>query len=270
MEIFEFQFMRRAFLVGIILAIIIPCIGVVIVLKRLSMIGDAISHTSLAGITFGLVFNINPILASVIFCILAALSIEYIRKKIAKYEEMSIAIIMSLSVGLAGLLSGFVANNVNFNSFLFGSIVAISDFELKLIIIIGLISILTFILLYKEIFYITFNERLARLSGVPVRRINFIFTILTAITISISARTVGALIVSSMIVIPVATSLQIAGSYKKTIIYSVLFNLLWTIAGIFISYYFGLKPGATIVLIGIFGFSMIVILKNICIRLKIY
>ena len=249
MEIFQFDFMRRAFLVGIILAIIIPCIGVIIVLKRLSMIGDAISHTSLAGITFGLVFNINPILASVIFCIIAALSIEYIRKKISKYGEMSIAIIMSLSVSVAGLLSGFVSNNANFNSFLFGSIVAISDFELKLIIIIGLISILIFILLYKEIFYITFNEKLARLSG--VRRINFIFTILTAITISISARTVGALIVSSMIVLPVAFSLQIAGSYKQTIIFSVIFNLLWTIVGIFFSYYFGLKPGATIVLISL-------------------
>ena len=269
MEIFQFDFMRRAFLVGIILAIIIPCIGVIIVLKRLSMIGDAISHTSLAGITFGLVFNINPILASVIFCILAALSIEYIRKKISKYEEMSIAIILSLSVGLAGLLSGFVGNNANFNSFLFGSIVAISDFELKLIIIIGLISISVFILLYKGIFYITFNERLARLSGVPVRRINFIFVILTAVTISISARTVGALIVSSMIVIPVASSLQIAGSYKKTIIYSVLFNLLWTIIGIFISYYFGLKPGATIVLISIINFLIIIVLKSVLSARKI-
>lgn len=263
MEIFQFDFMRRAFLVGIILAIIIPCIGVVIVLKRLSMIGDAISHTSLAGITFGLVFNINPILASVIFCIIAALSIEYIRKKISKYGEMSIAIIMSLSVSVAGLLSGFVSNNANFNSFLFGSIVAISDFELKLIIIIGLISILIFILLYKEIFYITFNEKLARLSGVPVRRINFIFTILTAITISISARTVGSLIVSSMIVLPVAFSLQIAGSYKQTIIFSVIFNLLWTIVGIFFSYYFGLKPGATIVLISLISFLISVIKEKI-------
>lgn len=263
MEIFRYDFMRRAFLVGIILAIIIPCIGVVIVLKRLSMLGDALSHTSLAGITFGLVFNINPILASVIFCILAALSIEYIRKKISKYGEMSIAIIMSLSVGTAGLLSGFVQNGANFNGFLFGSIVAISDFELKLIVIIGAISMLAFVLLYKEIFYITFNERLARLSGVPVRRINFIFAILTAVAISISARTVGALIVSSMLVIPAACSMQIAGSYKKTIIYSVIFNLLFTVFGIFISFYFGLKPGATIVLISVISFLIIIILKNI-------
>ena len=263
MEIFEYDFMRKAFLVGIMLAVIIPSIGVVVVLKRLSMIGDAISHTSLAGVTFGLVFNINPIVASIIFCILSALSIEFIRKKISKYGEMSISIIMSLSIGVAGLLSGFVANNSNFNSFLFGSIVAISDFELKLVILISSVSILIFIFLYKEIFYITFNEKLAKLSGVPVNRINFIFTILTAVTVSISARAVGALIVSSMMVVPVACSMQLANSYKKTIIYAILFNLFFTILGIFISYYQGLKPGATIVLISIITFIIIILLKSV-------
>lgn len=261
MEIFQYEFMRRAFLVGVLLAVIIPSIGVVVVLKRLSMIGDAISHTSLAGVTFGLVFNINPILASMIFCVLSALSIEFIRKKIARYGEMSIAIIMSFAVGLAGLLSGFVSNNANFNSFLFGSIVAISDFELKLVVIISIISMLIFIFLYKEIFYITFNERLAKLSGVPVNRINFIFTILTAIVVSISARAVGALIVSSMMVVPVACSMQVANSYKKTIIYAVLFNLVFTVLGIFLSYYEGLKPGSTIVLISVISFVLIAVIK---------
>ncbi|WP_295162198.1 metal ABC transporter permease [uncultured Brachyspira sp.] len=262
MEIFEYDFMRKAFLVGIMLAVIIPCIGIVVVLKRLSMMGDALSHTSLAGVTFGLVFNINPIAASIIFCILSALSIEFIRKKISKYSEMSISIIMSASVSIAGILSGFVQNNSNFNSFLFGSIVAISDFELKLIILISSISILIFILLYKEIFYIAFNERLAKLSGVPVSRINFIFTILTAVTVSISARTIGALIVSSMMVVPIACSMQIADSYKKTIIYAVLFNLFFTVSGIFISYYKGLKPGAAIVLISIISFIIIILFKS--------
>ncbi|MEI0580049.1 metal ABC transporter permease [Brachyspira pilosicoli] len=261
MEIFQYEFMRRAFLVGVLLAVIIPSIGVVVVLKRLSMIGDAISHTSLAGVTFGLVFNINPILASMIFCVLSALSIEFIRKKIARYGEMSIAIIMSFAIGLAGLLSGFVSNNANFNSFLFGSIVAISDFELKLVVFISIISMLIFIFLYKEIFYIAFNERLAKLSGVPVNRINFIFTILTAVVVSISARAVGALIVSSMMVVPVACSMQIANSYKKTIIYAVLFNLAFTVLGIFISYYEGLKPGSTIVLISVVSFVLIAIIK---------
>ena len=93
-EIFEYDFMRRAFVVGILLAVIIPCIGIIVVLKRLSMIGDALSHTSLAGVAAGLIIGINPILGSIIACTLAALGIEAIRKKIPKYAEMSIAIVM--------------------------------------------------------------------------------------------------------------------------------------------------------------------------------
>lgn len=122
--------MQRAFLVGILLALIIPCVGIVIVLKRLSMIGDALSHTSLAGVAAGLLFNINPVLGATAACVAAAFGIEAIRKKLPRYAEMSIAIILSAGVGLAGVLSGFVRSAASFNSFLFGSIVAISDGEL--------------------------------------------------------------------------------------------------------------------------------------------
>ena len=107
-KMFEYTFMRKAFVVGILLAIIVPCIGIIVVLKRLSMMGDALSHSSLAGIAAGLVLSINPVLGAVITSLIAAFSIEFIRKKIPKYSEMSIAIIMSAGVGLAGVLSGFV------------------------------------------------------------------------------------------------------------------------------------------------------------------
>ena len=146
MEIFQYAFMRRAFIVGIILAIIIPCIGVTVVLKRLSMMGDALSHSSLAGVTIGLLLGINPVLGAMISCIVAAFGIEIIRKKIPQHAEIAIAIIMSTGIGIAGVLSGFVKNTANFNSFLFGSIVAISDFELYLVIGIGLVVLLAFIL----------------------------------------------------------------------------------------------------------------------------
>ena len=119
MEILEYDFMRRAFIVGILLAIIIPCIGIVVVLKRLSMISDALSHSSLAGVAAGLILGINPIVGAVITCVVSALSIEVIRKKIPRYSEMSIAIVMSAGIGLAGVLSGFVKSAANFNSFLF-------------------------------------------------------------------------------------------------------------------------------------------------------
>ncbi len=264
--IWEYDFMQRAFLVGILLAVIVPCIGIIVVLKRLSMIGDALSHTSLAGVAAGLILGINPILGAVATCIAAALGIEAIRKKIPKYSEMSIAIVMSAGVGLAGVLSGFVKNAANFNSFLFGSIVAISDFEVILVACISCAVLLAFVFLYKELFYIALDERGARLAGIPVGAINFIFTILTAVTVSVAARTVGALIVSSLMVVPAACAMQFGKSYKQTVVYSVLFAVIFTIAGLFLSYYLRLKPGGTIVLIGVLFFIVILLLKKLFAR----
>ena len=227
------------------------------------MIGDALSHNSLAGVAAGLVMGINPIVGAMISSIIAALAIEYIRKKIPRYSEMSIAIIMSAGVGLAGILSGFIDNSANFNSFLFGSIVAISDFELYLVIVISLCVMLSFIFLFKELFFISLDERSARLAGIPVKSINFIFTILTAITVSVAARTVGALIVSSLMVVPVACAMQFGKSYKQTVLYSVFFAVLFTISGLFLSYYAGLKPGGTIVLIGVVALLGILFAKKV-------
>ncbi len=266
MAILEYDFMRRAFLAGILLAVIVPCIGIIVVLKRLSMMGDALSHTSLAGVAAGLVMGINPILGAVVACIAAALGIEAIRKRIPKFSEMSIAIIMSAGIGLAGVLSGFVKNAANFNSFLFGSIVAISDFEMVLVVCISCAVLLTFLLLYKELFYIALDERSARLAGIPVKSINFIFTILTAVTVSIAARTVGALIVSSLMVVPVACGMQVGKSYQQTVLYSILFAVCFTIAGLFLSYYLRLKPGGTIVLIGVLCLVVLLLVKRVLAR----
>ena len=216
MSIFEYPFMQRAFLVGILLALIIPCVGIVIVLKRLSTIGDALSHTSLAGVAAGLLFNINPVLGATAACVAAAFGIEAIRKKLPRYAEMSIAIILSAGVGLAGVLSGFVRSAASFNSFLFGSIVAISDGELYTVAVVSGIIVLAFLFLYKELFYLALDERAARMSGIPVGIINSVFTVLIAVTVSIAARTVGALIVSSMMVVPVACGMQLGRSYKQT------------------------------------------------------
>jgi zinc transport system permease protein len=263
MTIFQYDFMHRAFIVGILLAIIIPCIGIVIVLKRLSLIGDALSHTSLAGVAAGLIIGINPILGATIACILGALSIEVIRKKFPKYSEMAIAVMMSAGVGLAGVLSGFVKSSVNFNSFLFGSIVAISNFELMMVIIVSLVVIIMFVFLYKELFYVAFDEQAARLAGIPIKMVNFIFTILTAVTVSIAARTVGALIISSLMVVPVACAMQLGKSYKGTVIYAVCFAVIFTVLGLFVSYYARLKPGGTIVLVGVICLILILGLKGI-------
>ena len=262
MSIFEYPFMQRAFLVGILLALIIPCVGIVIVLKRLSMIGDALSHTSLAGVAAGLLFNINPAA-----CVAAAFGIEAIRKKLPRYAEMSIAIILSAGVGLAGVLSGFVRSAASFNSFLFGSIVAISDGELYTVAVVSGIIVLAFLFLYKELFYLALDERAARMSGIPVGIINSVFTVLIAVTVSIAARTVGALIVSSMMVVPVACGMQLGRSYKQTVLWSIAFAEGFTVGGLFLSYYGGLKPGGTIVLLGVACLLLLLILKPLFARL---
>jgi len=263
LEIFQYDFMQKAFLVGILIAIITPSIGVVVVLKRLSMIGDSLSHNSLAGVAAGLAFGINPILGAVLFSIAAAFGIERIRKSFPKYSEIAIAVIMSTGIGLAGILSGFVKNSANFNSFLFGSIVAISDFELYLVVGLSIIVILAVVFLYKELFYITFDEESARLAGIPLKSINVIFTLLTAVTISVSARTVGTLVISSLMVLPVATAMQIAKSYKQTVIYSIIFAIIFTVLGLYISYYADSKPGGTIVIVGVLTLICVLLYKNV-------
>ncbi|MFV0527852.1 MAG: metal ABC transporter permease [Lachnospiraceae bacterium] len=268
MSILQYGFMQRAIIVGILLAIAAPCVGMTIVLKRKSMIGDALSHSSLAGVALGLLLGINPILGATGICIMAALAIEAIQKKIPRYSEMAISIIMSAGIGLAGVLSGFVKNSANFNSFLFGSIVSVSMAEVWAVAGISCAVILIVFVLYQELFYISFDERAARLSGVPVRTVNFIFTLLTALTVSVSSRTVGALIVSSLLVLPIACSMQLERSYKFTIISAIGFSVFFTLFGLIFSYYAQWKPGGTIVLTGVICFILLVTIKSVLRRIR--
>ncbi len=262
-NIFAYEFMHRAFLVAVLIALIAPCIGTTIVLKRLSAIGDAASHSALAGIAFGIVMGINPVLGAVIFAVLAVLGIELFRRKFSYYPELATVIIMSAGIGLTAVVSGFITDSSeNLNSFLFGSIVAISDFELYMTIALAAVVIIVTRLLSKEIFYITFDESAAELAGVPVKSINFIIMVLTAITVSVASRAVGALMISSLLVIPVAAAMMIAKSYRGTLILSVVFAELFTILGLFISFYADLRPGGTIVLLGVIALVVLMLIKG--------
>lgn len=262
LSIFDYEFMRRAFFVAALISVIAPCIGVVIVLKRLSAIGDAASHSALAGIAFGLAVGINPIVGAVIFAFAAVMSIEGFRKIFGKYAEISTAVVLSAGVGLTALFSGFVKNASNFNSFMFGSIVAISDFEMYLTVILCAAVIIVSVWLYRELYYITFDEEAAQLSGIHVKRINFVFMLLTAVTVSVASRTVGALMISSLMVIPVACGMIIAKSYKQTFIYSVIFAFIFTLSGLFISYYLDLRPGGSIVIIGVITLIIMAVISR--------
>lgn len=248
-EILQHDFLRNAFLIGTLLAVIIPCIGLTVVLRRLSMIGETLAHTSLAGVTLGLLMGFNPTLCATIYCVAAAFGIEFLRKRFPQYAELAIALILSMGVGLTGVLSSFVTNAASFQSFLFGSIITVTPFELRLVIVLSAVVFSLFVLLYRELFYLAFDESAARLAGIPVGTINCLFTLLTAVTISVAARTVGALIVSSLLVIPAAAAMQLERSYRFTLIFAILFSIVTMNAGLYVSYFTETQPGGTIVLL---------------------
>lgn len=261
-DIFSYGFMIRAFIVAIVVGIIAPCIGAPIVLKRLSAIGDATSHSALAGICAGLIMGINPIVGAVVFSIVAVLSIEGLRRLIGSYSEIAPVVIMSAGIGLSAVLSGFVKSSADLNGFLFGSIVSISDFELYMTLGLGIIVVAVSALLYKELFYISFDEEAASLCGMPVKAINFVIMLLTAITVSVASRAVGALMVSSLLVIPISCGMTVAKSYKNMLILSIIFALVFTVSGLFISFYLDIRPGGTIVLLGVITLVIMLVVSR--------
>lgn len=251
LDIFEYEFMRRAFIVGTFLAIILPCMGLPIVLKRLSMIGDTLSHSSLAGLTVGLAFGIHPLLSAILACIIAGLSIEFIRNRLRAYQEISTVIILAASVGLAGIFTSLIGNTNSLSSYLFGSIVTISDLEYIIVSLVSLLVLIIYIVLYRRIYISVFDPKAAHILGININIINFMITFLSAITISISAKTIGSLIVSSLLVIPVICSMQFAKTYRNTLILSIIFSIIFVHAGLIISYIYNLKPGSVIVLVSV-------------------
>lgn len=259
---FEFEFMRIAFIVGILLSIIIPLLGQTLVIKRLSMSGDALSHTALAGVAIGLVAGLNPLYTAIILAVVASLIIELIRKKFSKYAELSVSIVLATSIGIAGILSQYTSSS-SFTSYLFGSIILINKAELILTIIIFILVLLFYIVFYNQIKYSSYNELSASLDKVNVRLLNICHTVLTAVVIAISSKTIGSLMVSALMVIPYAASIQVSKSYKNSMIFSVLFSLISVILGLIISYYLSLAPGATIVLISVVILIITMILNQI-------
>ena len=264
LELLNFEFMQRAFAAGILVAVICPLIGTFVVMRRLSMIGDTLSHASLAGIAAGMLAGIYPLLGALIFSLAAAIGIEKLRKRFSQYAELSISIVLSASIGLAVVLISLANSfNADLMSYLFGSIIAVNMTDIYIILGLSVIILVSVWLLYKEFFYMSFDEEGAELAGIPVSALNMYFTALTAMTIVVSMRVVGMLMVSSLMVVPVACSLLISKSFKNTIFLSVVFALISVIVGLFTSYYFDLAPGGSIVLTSVFILLAVLAVKKI-------
>lgn len=244
---FYYDFMRRSFIMGIIIAMIAPTVGYFLVLRRQSVIGDALSHVALSGAAFGMITNTYPVYTAIIFAIIAAFGIEGLRRKYENYAELSLSIVLSAGVGLASVLLS-LGNTQGILSYLFGSLSLVNTDEIILVIGLGVVILITVFILYKKLFYMAFDEESAYLAGVPVKSLNLFFSVLVAVTVAISMRIVGVLLISSLMVLPVAASLIIANSFKSGLMYSILFGVISVVIGLIASYYLDLASGGAIVL----------------------
>jgi len=269
LEMLSYSFMQRAFLAGIMVSVICPAIGIFLVLRRMSMIGDTLSHVALAGVAGGMLGGIYPIYSALGFSILAALGIEKLRKEYEQYAELSISIMLSVGIGLATIFISLGNSNSAILSYLFGSIALVSGKDIQIISILGLFILFSIAVFYRGLFYMAFDEEAARLAGVPIKWVNLYFTILVAMTIAISMRIVGVLLVSSLMVIPVATSLQISKSFRQTFMYSILFGVLSVLVGLSISFYGDLAPGGTIVISSVLLLLITLFLKHARKRIRL-
>ncbi|WP_371377498.1 metal ABC transporter permease [Sporomusa aerivorans] len=252
LSIFAYDFMQRALLSGLLIGIICPLIGIFLILRRQSLIGDGLGHIAFAGVTAGWFMGIYPVYSATVLTVAAALGIEELRARRPAFADMILAIFFYTGMAAAILLSSLIkSSNVNLMSYLFGSIVTVTGQDLAVIacLTLSVIGILLFV--YKELVFLTFDEEVARVSGLPVKKINMVLAVLTALTVAVAMRIVGVLLVSALMVIPVAASLQISRSFRSTIFYAVIISEVSVTGGLVASFFLKVASGGTIVLIAV-------------------
>lgn len=254
-DFFQYDFLKYTFLTGLLIGIIAPLLGTFIVVRRLSLIADALSHVTLAGISFGLMMEkllmitFSPLYSGMLFSVFGSILIEKLRTVYKSYQELAIPIILSTGVGMSVIFIS-IANGFNTDLFgyLFGSVSAVSQNDFILIFIIFIIVVTVITLFYKELFTLSFDEEHATISGIHTKRIHLLFIILTSLVIAASIRIVGVLLVSALMTLPVAAAMRIAKGFKQMMLLSILFGELSVIIGIITGYYLNIPPGGTIVM----------------------
>ena len=252
LEILTYSFMHRALISGLAIAILCSVVGLFLVLRRYSLFGDAIAHSSFGGIALGLLAGVYPLWTAYGVSIVSALIITKIKDKFNISGDASIAVLLSsgIAVGLViiGLSGGFT---IDIFSFLFGSILLISVNDTVLILSLTGATLIVILLLYRQILYSTFNEEQAKVSGIPVEKINYLIVFIAGLTVVTSIQLVGVLLISALFVIPNVSAIMYGKGFKQTAIISISFSIFSVVSGILISYIFDITPAGTIVLLSI-------------------
>jgi zinc transport system permease protein len=263
---FSYSFMIRAIIVGGLVALIASILGVVLVLKRYSMIGDGLSHVGFGAMAVSLAFNQAPLYFAIPIVVVAAFLLLRVSENSKIKGDAAIGLISSSALAI-GMIVNSLSNgtNIDLNSYMFGSILAIEKSEMILCVVLGLIIIGVFIWFYNPIFAITFDENFAKATGLKVEVYKTVLSVLTALTIVIGMRIMGTLLISSLIIFPALSAMRVTKKFKMVMIMSVIISLVCFFAGLVASYLIELPTGASIVVSNLIVFiimSIVGIIKE--------
>lgn len=263
LRLLGYRFFQYALLGGSIAAFSCALVGLFVILRKQSMIGDGVAHVSFGGIAIGLYLGVEPLITALIVSILAVFGISYMRRRGLADSDSATAVILAVgfSTGLIiiSLAGGF---NVELFSYLFGSILTIDSWDLALVSVLGISSLALVGVFYKELLSITFDEQASRLMGVPVGALSAVFNLLMAVTIVLSIKVVGMILVTALLVLPGLTALQLDLGFRKTAFMSVVFGVGGVVAGVFASAVFNVATSGVIVFTLVACFLLVSALKG--------
>jgi zinc transport system permease protein len=266
--IFQYKFMQRAVLAGVLVAILAGLLGVFLVLRQMNLLGDGLAHVSFAGIAVGLASGFYPIGVALVFSVLGAVAIYFLRERGIVKGDTAIGILLTSGLALGLVVVSASHGLVNTSAYLFGQILAINDQDLRVVLGVGAGLVLLLIAFYKEFVTMTYSEEAARVTGLPVDLLNVIFVSLTAATIVVSIRVAGILLMSALIVVPAATALQIARGFRRAIALSVLVAVASVVLGIVLGALTGWVVSGLIALVASSFFLLAVIGRRIVDRMR--
>lgn len=265
-ELFSYGFIIRAFIAGSLIALCAALLGVILVLKRYSMIGDGLSHVGFGTMAIAMAFNFAPLAVSIPICVLAAFLLLRVSSSSNIKGDAAIALISSSSLAIGILVTSLTSGlNTDVTSFMFGSILAISKADLIVSVVLAVVVVSLFVIFYNKIFLVTFDENFATASGIKANLYNGLIAVLTALTIVIGMRLMGAMMISSLIVFPALSAMRIFRSFFKVIICAVIISLVCFIVGIISSFVWSTPAGASIIVANLIAFVICMVVGK-CVR----
>ena len=252
----ESEFMRLALGAGAVVGVLAPAVGFFLVQRRQSLIGDGIGHVAFAGVALGLLLGVSPVLTALVAAVLGGVVVELLRSRGSTAGDQALALVFYTGIALGVVLVARAgALNVNLFQYLFGSILTVTPMDLALVAGLGAVALATIGVLYRPLAGVVIDEEGARVTGVPIGVLNVAMAALAAVTVALSMRVVGILLVAALMVLPVSAAGRIAWSMRSAFVLSMAIGLVSALTGLTISYYADLPPGGTIVLVaaGVFG-----------------